>query len=155
MRRFFLMTVLGLLALSAFGCSGDAVSAVSAHPTTAVAHESGAAGRLLASDDVVAVGVMGLHADGLETVVYRRIDGDGFIQLPVIAPKIKAAGLTCDALAQSLSKVYQNKEVSVVLPEEPMIFDQSWPRPYRPRKDSLLRCVQQASEDQSAEESCP
>jgi bla regulator protein BlaR1 len=73
-------------------------------------------------NDLVAISVMNLVANGVETTKTMRVDAEGNISLPYLGP-IKAQGLKSNELEQAIAKAYKDKGVmegamvAVSLPE--------------------------------------
>ena len=70
--------------------------------------------------DVVNVAILDLFQEGLETVLQREVSDTGFIDLPLLAERIKAEGLTKDELTEAIKQAYspniiRNPSVSVTI----------------------------------------
>ncbi|GAG25269.1 unnamed protein product, partial [marine sediment metagenome] len=70
--------------------------------------------------DVLVISIMDLFQEGLETPMRREVSDTGYIDLPLLAERIKAEGLTKDELTQAIVQAYspqiiRNPTVSVII----------------------------------------
>jgi len=57
--------------------------------------------------DVVRIHVLDLLADGVETILERQVSHSGFIDLPLLTGRVKAAGLTNTQLVEAIKDAYR------------------------------------------------
>jgi protein involved in polysaccharide export with SLBB domain len=88
--------------LALWGCS--------AAPTNLA---TGSGANPLHPGDVLDLTVTNLFAEGLDTVLRRKIDAEGFIEMPLLEQKVKAAGASRESLGASISKLYGGRAVEV------------------------------------------
>jgi len=62
---------------------------------------------ILGPTDVVAIAIMDLYNDGMETVLNREVSESGRIDLPLLEERLLAEGLTQDGLKEAIKEVYR------------------------------------------------
>ena len=61
---------------------------------------------VIGPEDVVSVSILDLFTEGLETVLQRQVTESGYIRLPLLPNRIRAAGLTKERLRENLIEAY-------------------------------------------------
>ncbi len=61
---------------------------------------------VIGARDVVDIGVQDLYTQGLETVLRREVSETGFIDLPLVEQRVKAAGRTAEDLKDAIRDAY-------------------------------------------------
>ena len=66
---------------------------------------------VLGPTDVVAVSVLDLYAEGMETTLQRQVENTGFIDLPLLEHRVQAEGKTKEELKKAVADAYRDAEI--------------------------------------------
>ncbi len=58
--------------------------------------------------DIVNINILDLYAEGLETVLQREVSDSGYLDVPQVADRVKAEGLTQQQLVARIKQAYQD-----------------------------------------------